>query len=84
MFIVQGGEWGAGGGHPKVIPGAISLSTGGSVPFLFLFPFILLNIILLKYQVLLLSFFFFFSWGARVPVGPKAIEEKRLEEPGSD
>ena len=29
-------------------------------------------------------FFFFVSWGARVPVGPKAIEEKRLEEPGSD
>ena len=69
------------GGHPKVTPGAISLSTGGFVPF-FLFPFILLNTILLKYQVLL--FCFFFLLGARVPVGPEAIEENRLEETGSD
>lgn len=66
MFIVQGGEWGAGGGHAKVIPGAISLSTGGSVPFL-LFPFILLNIILLKYQVLLFCVVVFFLVGGKGP-----------------
>lgn len=68
------------GGRPKVTPGAISLSTGGFVPF-FLFPFIF------KHHFTEIPGFivlFFFLLGARVPVGPKAIEENRLEETGSD